>query len=163
MFSRPESSWSNPAPRVSRLEIRPRTSIRPSVGSMIPASDWRSVDLPAPFGSDDRQRLAVDHVERDVAQRPELAARAVPANELGERVAKRVLPRQAQVVADPEAAHLDGGGRARGIPGRDRGPGHRTFANVGSSRLKNQTARRRKTAEAPSTLPRASQSGGVPS
>ena len=50
MFSRPLSSVSKPAPRVSRLDTWPWTSTEPSDGWMIPASTWSSVLLPAPFG-----------------------------------------------------------------------------------------------------------------
>ena len=46
----PVSSWSKPAPSVSRLDTWPRTSTAPSDGVMIPARTWRSVLLPAPFG-----------------------------------------------------------------------------------------------------------------
>ena len=50
MLSRPERSWSKPAPSVSRLEIWPTTSTAPSLGWMIPARTWSSVLLPAPLG-----------------------------------------------------------------------------------------------------------------
>jgi hypothetical protein len=50
MFSLPVSSWSKPAPSVSRLDTCPRTSTAPSDGVMIPARTCRSVLLPAPFG-----------------------------------------------------------------------------------------------------------------
>ena len=49
MFSRPEISISNPAPRVSRDDTRPLTVIEPSSGARIPASASSSVLFPAPF------------------------------------------------------------------------------------------------------------------
>src|SRR5207302_63753 len=49
MFSRPVSSGWNPVPTSSRLPTRPRTSARPSVGSVIRDRIFSSVLLPAPL------------------------------------------------------------------------------------------------------------------
>ena len=72
MFSRPVRSWSNPAPRVSRDETWPRTSITPSDGVMIPASTWSSVLLPAPFGPITASDSPWTSVKVTSLQRPEL-------------------------------------------------------------------------------------------
>ncbi len=50
MLSMPDSSWSNPAARLSKVEMCPLTSTTPSDGVMIPASTNRRVLLPAPLG-----------------------------------------------------------------------------------------------------------------
>src|SRR3972149_10872844 len=104
----------------------------------------------------------MDHVEGDITQRPEVPATTVTADEIGQRVAEGVLPRQAQAVANPEPADIDGGTAVGLARERSRGRCHRTFANVGSTRLKNHSDTTRKAIDTPSTLPSASQSGASP-
>ena len=53
---------------------------------MIPASDLQERALAGAVGADDRQRLAVEQAQRDVAQGPELLVRAAP-EDLAERAA----------------------------------------------------------------------------
>ena len=50
MLSRPVSSISKPAPRVSRVETRPCVTMSPSLGWRTPARASSRVLLPAPFG-----------------------------------------------------------------------------------------------------------------
>jgi hypothetical protein len=49
MFSRPVSSGWNPAPNSRRAASRPRVTISPSVGWMMPATHFSSVDFPEPL------------------------------------------------------------------------------------------------------------------
>ena len=49
MFSRPVKSGWKPVPTSRRLDIRPRITARPEVGSVIRERIFKSVDLPAPF------------------------------------------------------------------------------------------------------------------
>src|SRR3954451_3022318 len=48
-LSRPDSLRLKPTPSASRVDTRPCTSMRPSVGGRMPAIDRISVDLPAPL------------------------------------------------------------------------------------------------------------------
>ncbi len=49
MFSRPDSSGSNPVPSSMIGATRPRTTASPAEGVRIPAATRSRVDLPAPF------------------------------------------------------------------------------------------------------------------
>lgn len=50
MFSLPDSSGCMPAPSSMRGEIFPSTVTFPEVGDITPATSFRMVDLPLPFG-----------------------------------------------------------------------------------------------------------------
>ena len=78
MFSRPVSSGWKPVPTSSSDPTRPRSTARPSVGSVMRARILSSVDLPAPLRPIDADDLALCDVEGDVLQgpeRPRLASR----------------------------------------------------------------------------------------
>ena len=125
-----------------------------------PGEDLEQRALAGAVRADDREALAVDEPERDVAEGPEVGRSVAPLQEVPERAADRRLAGQAEVVADAEAR----GRRSRSPASRRRSCGlaHRTFANDGSTRLKNRVASTRKTVEKISSTKRPVQSGGVP-
>ncbi len=91
-----------------------RSAIAPSLGSRIPARASRSVLLPAPLGPIRPIASPWKIVEVQVAERPEVGRRVPVAPEHpDERALDRGPPRQAQVVADPQAADVDRDGPGR--------------------------------------------------
>jgi hypothetical protein len=71
---------------------------------------------------DDAQRLAMTHLERDVAERPELALCRWP-HELRERRPERRLARESEAVLDAQIPNVDGverAGESRGVRLGDR-------------------------------------------
>ena len=144
MLSRPVSSLSKPAPRVSRPDTWPSTSTAPSDGRMIPARTWSSVLLPAPLGpmtASDSPRWTRRSTWRSAQNcsawpRPSICAERAPDGRLlGE----------AQVVPDAEVVRRDGVVGRRFDRGGRRSAAHQmTFAKLGSRRLKTIVVRARK-------------------
>ena len=158
MLSRPVSSWSKPAPSVSSVDTRPSTAIEPSLGSRIPDEGQQERALAGPVRPDQPDRLAVADLEVQVAQGPEVGGArsgrgaAMP----DERALDRRPLGEAQVVADPEAADVDGDGRSSAVA-------HRIRAKAGSTRLKKRDAEPRRTngARAPGAERQRSSAGAV--
>ena len=101
----------------------------------------------------------MDQPERDVAQRPEVALAMAPAGEVPEGLAERVPAGQPEVVLDAHRLRHD---RRQKIGSFRRAEAvHRTFANVGSIRLKKIVATTTMTREATSSSPSDVQSGVV--
>ena len=87
----PVSSGWKPVPTSSSVATRPRSSMRPSVGSVIRASSLSSVLLPAPFGPIRPTTSPGATSSDDVAQRPErLRRRRAVARGRRESAAQRV-------------------------------------------------------------------------
>src|SRR6185503_7013279 len=95
-----------------------------------PRQDLEERALAGAVRPDDPQRLAVAQLERDMLERPEPLGRLAQ-HEVRDRGSDRRLAGEPEVVPDAQVLGLDG------IWHRGR---HRTFANSGSTRLKNVIA-----------------------
>src|SRR5207247_462587 len=63
--------------------------------------------LAGAVGPDDAQRLAVDDLEGDIPQRPEMWVGALDLVAPGQRLAEGLLARELEVVLDPETLDVD--------------------------------------------------------
>src|SRR6185369_5203453 len=115
-----------------------------------PGQDLEQRALAGPVRPDDAERLAVAELDRDVTQRPEALRRSTQ-HEVRDGRADRRLPVEPEVVPDPEVDRLDGVLVAGA---------HSTFANSGSTRLKNVMHSASNTMLARSRPPSATRSGG---
>ena len=75
MFSRPVSSWSNPAPERQQARDPAVDLDRPRGRRDDPGEDLEQRALAGAVRADDGERLAVDELEADVAERPEVVGR----------------------------------------------------------------------------------------
>ncbi len=100
-----------------------------------PGEDLEQRALPRPVRPDHADGLTPNEAERHAAQRPERLQR-LPREHLHERLAERRLLGEPQAVLHAEIGRVDRvrAGRAEGR--RLERDGHRTFAYIGSRRLK---------------------------
>ena len=101
------SSWSKPAPRVSRPETWPRTSTDALGRPDDPGQDLEQGALAGAVGADDRERLAVDAAASRRGAAPRTRCWLAAAEHLADGSTDRRLPGEPQVVLDAEVLDPD--------------------------------------------------------